>query len=105
MKIDELTQTLTRLRHAIHFREDMINRSPFWEAIEEYDLNREYTPENYQDDVDALLAFKETGQQLYDREYLGLDMHESVCACANPLSKELEYIIKSIKEISHEELT
>ncbi len=105
MNVRDLYRTLRRVRFAINFREEMNNQSPIWEAIEEYTLKQKYTPGDYQVDVDALLAFNETGQDLYDRKYLGLRMHESICAVAVGLSEDFEYIINSIKLQSNEEFT
>lgn len=49
-------------------------------------------------DITYIKQFSESGTDLYNRDFLGLRIHESVCAVAVPMSIELKTVRERIKE-------
>tara|TARA_B110000444_G_C18591447_1_gene478643 strand:+ start:280 stop:579 length:300 start_codon:yes stop_codon:yes gene_type:complete len=99
MDIAELSKVLDRMKYAINHREEMINNSEIWKAIEKYKIKSPYNLELFNLDCGNIKQFHKKGYDLYNRDFLKIKLDESICAVANTLSGSLKFTLKSLHKL------
>ena len=95
MDIKELSKTLTRMRYGINHREEMVNNSEIWKAIEKHIIKTPYNLEIFNLDCKNIKEFHKKGYDLYNRNFLKLGVSESICAVAKPLCDDLKFTLSN----------
>lgn len=58
--------------------------------------DKDYSIKKLEADIQKLKDFRAKGFDLWQRDFYGLSIHESISACAVPLSSELRWVTKKI---------
>lgn len=91
MKAKGLYKLLKRIELGIRYEHLM--KKPIWKLFLKEDFKLpSYTVKNLEDDIKKLKEFRAKGIDIWQRDFFNLDMHESISACASPLSTKLRSI-------------
>tara|TARA_R110000765_G_scaffold337033_1_gene427373 strand:+ start:606 stop:1139 length:534 start_codon:yes stop_codon:yes gene_type:complete len=97
-KAKELYKLLNRIDNAIKYENYMDNDPVMWEyVLSEVFKLKSYTKKDLNNDIKALAEFRSKGFDLYNRSFWNIGIHESICACASPLSSKLRWVSYRIK--------
>ena len=98
MKAKGLYKLLNRISLAITHEKKMNSQNDMWDYIVAEKLKvKSYTKKDLNADIKELADFRAKGFDLYNRAFWGISIHESICACASPLSSELRWVTYKIK--------
>jgi len=97
MKANELGKLLERIDNAITHEKYMSTDKSMWDYIVKEKLKlKSYTKSDLEADIKKLKEFRAKGFDLYNRDFWGISIHESICACASPMSSKLRLVTHRI---------
>jgi len=97
MKANGLGKLLTRIDNAITHEKYMSTNKFMWDYIVKEKLKlKSYTKKDLEADIQKLKDFRAKGFDLYNRDFWGISIHESICACASPMSSKLRWVTHKI---------
>jgi len=93
MKAKDLGKLLKRIENAIKYEHYITKDKAMWEYIVEDVLKlKSYTRKDLEADIKTLQDFRAKGFDLYNRSFWNISIHESICACASPMSSKLRWV-------------
>lgn len=98
MKANGLYKLLDRIENGLKYDHYRGKKDGMWEYVlaEKFKL-KSYSEKDLQADIKKLKDFRAKGFDLYDRSFFGLTIHESISACAVPLSSKLRWVTYRIE--------
>jgi len=96
MKSNDLTILLTTIKYAIDYPNEMDQKSNMWLCIETYYIEKSYGAKDLSKDIDKLREFVANGYDLFNRDFLGLGVEDSISAAACPLQTQLDGVLNRI---------